>query len=363
MSPIDSSAIRASVLECGAEFLSRGKDRTRWATRCLAFILLMAFKGALPCSAATFAETFATSPVAWSAYNGNTAFRWNANDQNLAVTWDSRETNSFFYFPLPFTLTRQDNFTAELTLRLSDIQIGINPAKDDTFQLCFGFLNMKEAKRTNYFRGSGVNPQTGPRSVVEFAYFPDSGFGATVGPIVASTNNQIAYSHSFPVELFTDDNFRIKIAFDAASQTLQTFILRNGEPYGEPPGNTIRPVNYTANFGDFRIDAFSIHSYSDAGQSPPQFSGSLLAHGTVDDITITWPDAPIGQIQLRRADPSWSISFQARAGWIYTLLRASGLAGPWEETTAEPGVDGALELLDSDPLPNQGFYRIRADRP
>jgi hypothetical protein len=37
--------------------------------------------------------------------------------------------------------------------------------------ICFGFVNLREAKRTNYFRGSGVNATTGPRSIAEFAYF------------------------------------------------------------------------------------------------------------------------------------------------------------------------------------------------
>ncbi len=326
-------------------------------------ILLLAW-AALVVSAmgASFVEDFSQAPTAWTARHGE-AFRWDAEAKNLAVTWDSRETNAFFYFPLPFALTRADAFAVEFTLRLTDIQLGINPGKDDTFPLCLGFLNLEQALRTNYFRGAGVNAQTGPRSVAEFAYFPDSGFGATVGPVVASTNNQMAFSHTHPVELAPGDLYRVRMAFDPAAQQLITTLLHNGEPYGEGAENVIRPVNYTANFGDFRVDALSIHSYSDAGQSPPQFAGSLLAHGTIDDVVITWPDV-LTRVAIVRREGEWLVAFDAVAGWNYTLERKTsiGSGSAWEDATLEPGVNGRLELKDADPSPGQAFYRVRGER-
>jgi hypothetical protein len=219
-------------------------------------------------------------------------------------------------------------------------------------------VNLREAMRTNYFRGSGVNATTGARSIVEFSYFADSGFGATVGTEMVSTNNQFAYSHTFPVELTTGETYRVKMTFDAATQVLSTEILHNGEPYGEPPNNTIRPLNYTSNFGDFEIDAFSITTYSDAGQSPPQYAGSVLAHGIIDDVAITWPEPPIKTIQGFREGDKWVVRFEATGSWVYSLERTTDFQN-WTEVASGSAVS---ELTDGNPPSEQAFYRVSAHR-
>ena len=306
---------------------------------------------------ATFTESFATEPTAWRIWNPG-AFGWDAEAQNLAVTWDSRETNAFFYYKLPTTVMRSDDFQVEFTLRLDDLTLGIDPTKNSTFPICIGFLNLHEAMRTNYFRGSGVNATTGARSIAEFSYFADSGFGATVGTEMVSTNNQFAYSHTFPVELAIGQTYRVKMSFEAATQVLSTEILHNGEPYGEPPNNTIHPLNYTSNFGDFEIDAFSITTYSGAGQSP-QYAGSVLAHGMVDDVVITWPDPPIKTIQGFREGNKWVVRFGPMGSWIYSLERTADFQ-TWTEVASGTGVS---ELADDNPPAEQSFYRVSARRP
>jgi hypothetical protein len=320
--------------------------------------LLLLMVALVRATGATFTESFSAQPTLWQTWNAG-AFRWDEGAQNVAVTWDSRETNAFFYYKLPFALTRRDSFQAEFTLRFDDLTLGIDPAKNYTFPICFGFLNVREATRTNYFRGSGVNQTTGARSIVEFSYFPDSGFGATIGAEMVSTNNQFAYSHTFPVELAAGETYRIKMTFDAATQVLSTEILHDGQPYGEPPNNTIRPLTYTSNFGDFEIDAFSVISYSGAGQSPPQFAGSVLAHGTVDDITITFPEPPIKMIQGFRKGPQWVVQFEGFAEWIYTLERTTDFQN-WTQVGAGSGVS---ELADDNPPNELAFYRVLAKRP
>jgi len=307
---------------------------------------------------ATFTDSFSAAPVAWKTHNHG-AILWNEAEQNLAVTWDSRETNSFFYFPLGTTLTRQESFTFEFTIRLDDVEVGINPPKQSTFPLCLGFLNLEQAKRPEYFRGAGVRPANGPRSVIEFAYFPGTEFEPTVGPIIASTNNQIAYSHSHPVELAPGETYRVKVAFDSTNQILSTSMERNGVPYGEPPNNTIRALDYNTNqFGDFRVDAFSIHSYSDAGQFPEQFAGSLLAHGVIDDVVLTWPDPPLIEIAGRGEGTEWVVTVEPRATWFYTLERSIDLK-VWEMVASGRGP----ELRDTAPPAGGAYYRVYATRP
>jgi hypothetical protein len=325
------------------------------------FVSILLLMVALASAAgATFTETFSNQPMQWGVWNPG-AVRWDTNAQNLAVTWDSRETNSFFYYKLPMTLTRHDAFGVEFTLRLDDLMLGIDPTMADTFPICIGFVNLAEAERTNYFRGSGVNSTTGARSIAEFAYFPDSGFGATVSMALVSTNNQFAYSHSFPVELTIGDVFRTKMSFDPATQVMSMQLLRNGEPYGQAPDNTIQPLTYSASFGDFRLDAFSITSYSDAGQSPPQFSGSILAHGIVDDVVITWPDPPISNLSGAFEGNQWMVNFDGKAGWNYSLQRSSDFAN-WQSVDSALGVDGSMQLTDQNVPTEKAFYRVAAER-
>jgi hypothetical protein len=308
---------------------------------------------------ATFSETFSNEPTQWAIWNPG-AFQWDSEAKNLKVTWDSRQTNAFFYHKLPTTLMRQDAFAVEFTLRLDDLAVGIDAAKSSTFPICIGFLNLAEATRTNYFRGSGVNKTTGPRSVAEFTYFPESPpIDATVGMALVSTNNQFGYSHSFPVVLTIGDVFRVKMAFDPAAQIMSMQLFRNGEPYGEAPNNTIDPLNYSALFGDFRLDAFSITSYSDVGQAP-QYAGSVLAHGLVDDVVITFPDAPLSNIAGSFQSGRWVVEFAARAGWNYFLERTSDFV-TWERIASATG-GGTIQLNDENVPSENAFYRVVAER-
>ena len=50
-------------------------------------------------------------------------------------------------------------------------------------------------------RGTGVNAINGARNALEFDYFPDSGFGATISPTILSSNNQFVTEFAFPLEL------------------------------------------------------------------------------------------------------------------------------------------------------------------
>lgn len=328
--------------------------------RTLVFSIVLLIVALVRVPGATFSESFSVQPDKWETWNAG-PFAWDGAAANLKVTWDSRKTNSFFYYKAPFALTRADAFAVELTLRLDDLVLGIDPTKPATFPICFGFLNLADARRTNYFRGSGVSSSIGPRSIAEFTYFPDAGLGATVGMALVSTNNQFVASHSFPVELTLGDLFRVKMSYDPASQVMSMQLFRNGEAYGEAPDNSIDPLPYPSRFGDFRLDAFSITSYSDTGQNPPQFAGSVLAHGIIDDVIITWPDPPITTLHGIFQGNGWIVQFSARLGWNYFLERSADLEN-WDRVANATGREGPMELLDADPLAAMGFYRVVAER-
>ncbi|MBI3880698.1 MAG: hypothetical protein HY301_11640, partial [Verrucomicrobia bacterium] len=152
------------------------------------FVLLAAASVA---GAATMQEDFAADPASrgWANFGESNLFAWNAANENLEVTWDSSKPNSYFLKPLGTILAKDDDFSLAFDLWLDDIAYGTTTNKPYTFQIAIALFNLAAATRTNLFVGTGSSAATGPRSTVEFNYFPDSGFGATFSCIAVSSNN------------------------------------------------------------------------------------------------------------------------------------------------------------------------------
>src|SRR5258708_4931015 len=253
----------------------------------------------LACHAATISESFVSDSAirGWQSFGVTNLFAWNTTNQNLAVTWDSSKSNSYFYIPVKTILTRSDDFSISLDLYLNDVTAGIDPSKPSTFELGFGFMNLDEATKPTFLRAGGVSP-----NLVEFDYFPDTGFGGTVWPSFWSTNNALNYGGSSDytlVDLPLRTQMHIEMTFTASNTTMATVILTNGVPLFP-----IHAVKLSNSFTDFRVGAFAIESYSDAGQDP-NYGGSLLAYGIVDNITLTIPEPPVINLILSRTNSQW----------------------------------------------------------
>ncbi|HYG35091.1 MAG TPA: hypothetical protein VEC99_09920, partial [Clostridia bacterium] len=266
-------------------------------------------------------EDFATDPLArvWSTFGDANLFRWNATNQNLEVTWDSSRTNSYFQLPLGTLLTRRDDFSVALDLTVKDIAIGTNPEKPGTFQIALGFLNQADAERTNFLRGSGSDAP----NLVEFSFFPDSGFGATVWPTVYSTNSVMNFSSGSDYSLFDlplGVPMRVVLSYTASNQTASVSITTNGVLVGP-----LASAPLSSQFTEFVVDTFAIASYSDAGQEP-FMPGSVLAHGVVDNLVVSAPLPALRDFQGALVAGNWQASFQTRTNWNYQLQASEDLS-------------------------------------
>lgn len=305
--------------------------------------------------AATLEEDFTQAPSGrgWRVSGEADLFAWDAAAGNLAVTWDSSRTNSYFYHELGTVLGRDDDFSVAFDLRLKDIQAGPNPAKPYAFQIAISLLNLKSATQTNFLRGTGVNAS----NLVEFTFFPDAGFGATVWPICISSNGVFNYNGSSDytiLDLAPGDLYHVLMSYEAKSQAIKTTLTRNGQPAGP-----IHDVPLSPTFSDFRVDAFSVSSYSDAGDA----WDSVLAHGTIDNVMVTTPPPPLTQISQVFVDGAWQVRFASTTNWVYTLERSGGL-GDWQAVSSPSAGTGAeMMLKDVTPPPGQAFYRVAAERP
>ncbi len=305
-----------------------------------------------------FLEDFAGNPAAngWNTFGDAALFRWNATEQNLEVTWDSAQPNSYFSRPLGKMLTREADFSLSFDLRLRDLAIGTTPGKPFTFELAIGFLNLAQATQSDFLRGTG----TSSPNLVEFDYFPDSGFGATISPTIISSDMNFASTFNSPLELTLTDLFRVVLTYTADDEKLTTTITKNGQPFGP-----IKQVSLPSEFTDFQVDQVAIMSYSDAGQDP-QFGGSILAHGVVDNFIVTVGKQATLDMALTgsRGSNGWQVEFDARPDWTYELHRTADFLS-WTLVASEPSRSRGRMILSDPNAPTSGaqFYRVFGQQP
>lgn len=318
--------------------------------------LLVTFVAAGSLCAATITDDFSQDPLsgAWRTVGAGELFAWNPNAQNVAVTWDSSRTNSYYLRPLGTVLATNDTFSAQFDLWLDDIAVGVNPDQPFTFELAVGFTRIADATRPDFRRGAGVNPATGPRNIVELDYFPDSGYGATLWPALISSTGQFNYrglGDYVLAEFNTGQWYRVTMTYSATNRGLVTTVTTNGQLFAT------HSTRLTTTFTDFRLDAFAVCSYSDAGSD-----GSLLAHGRIDNVILTVPDPPTLALSGALMNGSWQGQFVTRTNWFYTLQQSSDLQD-WAPIDSAWGNGDTLFLTDSNPPAALGFYRVLADRP
>jgi hypothetical protein len=337
-------------------------------------VLLALIPAALFAASVSFAKTvsqnFATNPLqnGWQEFGNANLFHWNSTNQNIEVTWDSRETNSFFYLPLGTSLTRNDDFTIAFDLLINDIVSGIEPGKTGGLEIGFGFFNFATATNTSYMRGSFG----GAPNLFELDYFPKGSFefggqtfevSATTTPTFISTNS-FDYAPTifapYIMELPTNIAVHVQMNFTASNQTLVTSLTTNGILLFQPPDVVITDTNMSAFTAsdDFRVDTFSITSYSSAGDD----FDSVFGHGIVDDVVVSFP-LPIENFTGFFSNGVWQATFSSRANWVYTLERTTDFQSWTAVSPSAPGNGAVLQLQDSSPLPQNAFYRIRAVRP
>ena len=208
---------------------------------------------------------------------------------------------------------------------------------------------MTDAFQMDFRRGTAVDSP----NLIEWDYFPDTGFGATISPAIVSGTGQFAVSFNFPLELSLDDRFHIAMRYGAAEKTLTTTMFQNGEPFSE-----IKPVILPTSFTDFAVDAFSISSYADHDHQ-----GSIVAQGAIDNVVVSVPPPPIRDMHGNSNSEGWTSSFMSRTGWIYQLERSERMIQWHSVGITVAGTGETLALLDPEPTPTgNAFYRIRAER-
>ena len=290
-------------------------------------------------------ETFATDPLAkgWEIHGDRSLFSWDAEAEALRVTWDSEKPNSYFYRPLGQALTEVDSFAFTFQIRLGEVKAGHLEGQPYTFEIALGLLNSEAAASTTFNRGTGTDSP----NLVEWDYFPDTGFGATISPAIASDKSQFAAGFTFPAEMEVGKRYTIRMEFDGVKRLLKTDMLEDGKKW-----KTIAEVVMKNAMSGFSVDAFSISNYGAKGSE-----SSLFAVGWVDEIAVA----------VQRSKPRWVRSKNEHGRWA---TKAFVFGDGWSVEQAEDfrqwkALDGAiksdhffLHLFDADPVKGNRFYRL-----
>ena len=338
---------------------------------CLSVLALAGLSVVSVSRAVTIVEDFSTDPLSrgWQVFGETNLFGWNSTNRNLRVTWDSSQPNSYFYYPLGAQFTRYDDLSAEFDLRLDDIASGVEPGKTGPLEIGFGFLNFAGATRTNFMRGAwGSAPD-----VAEFDYYPSGYYdlGGYPWPIVPTTTlsfisgrNSQHYAPAslaaYEYELPTNQTVHVRLTYDGLSQTATLAVTTNGLPLETLPALVLNsPTNSQfTSADDFRVDMFSISSYSSTGDD----YDSVLAHGTVGNLVVTASLRPIGRFSGEfTTNGVWHARFFGHSNWLYTLESTTNF-GSW--TPVSPtmrGTDDDMIMQDTNTVAARAFYRVHAE--
>ena len=223
-------------------------------------------------------ETFDSDPLTkgWSVHGDKSLFEWDEDSESLRVKWDTERPSSFFYKPLGRVLTESNSFAFTFQITLDSVKAGYLEGKPYTFQVALGLLNISSAIDKNFNRGTGSDSP----NLVEWDYFPDTGFGATVSPSVVSDKSEFSAGFTFPAELLIGKTYSIKLIYLSEERVLKTEMLEDGKSW-----ENIQTVEISSDFSGFFVDTFSISNFS-----AKDSESSLLAIGTVDEVALVTSD-------------------------------------------------------------------------
>lgn len=299
---------------------------------------------ALPSARAVLiSEKFIADPTlsGWQLFGETNLFQWNSTNQNMEVTWDSAQTNSYFYHSLGATFTKADGFCIQFDLNLTDVNA------TGYFELAVGLCNFADATSPSFSRANAASP-----NLFEFDYYPDGpdSWGPSMDATLIDQNSLFYFVWDDTQPMLTDVVYRVVLIHQPGSSSISGTVLTNEQVF-----STLPEIGaYGAN--DFQLDTLSINNYTTLDDN---YGDSLLAHGTVDNLSFASP-LPIDKITTIGAG---QVQFGSDTNWLYTLEQSTDLKHWTAAAPASQGNGTNLLLQATNITADAKFYRVRAELP
>jgi len=323
-----------------------------------------------PLSAATYAARFGSDPTAdgWQIAGNTNLFQWDSTNHDLAVTWDSTQTNTYFYHPLEFAVTANDDFSVEFDVMLSDIVSGNEPGKTGPMPIGFEFVNLAAVTDPTFIRNNfGFVP-----NIAGFDYYTDGYFtfgdqtfpadAATVPSFISGTDS-FDYAPQtvsvFDNRLPVNQMVHVLFAYTATNQTAVVLVTTNGVPLVSLPPLVLNgPNGFADPTYNFSMDTFCVASFGSYGDD----FNSVLAHGTITNLVVNIPP-PAQNLAGMFTNGVWQVTFTDHLDWDYKLQRTTNFVS-WQDASVFVDGNGTnLVLTDGVAPPIGAYYRVSAQRP
>lgn len=350
LDPDGRCVLTAQFLLRRGECCGSGCRHCPWLSLFIALLIFILLPVARAQTAAGWSESFDTDPPAagWEATGDTSLFVWRPSVGELAVTWDSSRPNSYFRRALPVPVSATNDFQFGFTLWLDSAAGGVHPGRPGPFQIAMGLQQRALADQPGFLRGTARDSP----DLVEWNWFPDTGFGATISPVIVSSTGRFHPAFTLE-ELVPGIPYRVSVAWEAARRRLRAELDSGGDRVP-----VLSEVTFPVSAGDFLVDAFAIASYSDAGQTPPEYAGSVLAGGAVDDVSV-WIALPRGPaLTLSRKGACWRLAWPGWPGWRYRVESTEDMHLWTVLGELIAGLPGMLSFDDLRPAVSGRSYRV-----
>lgn len=298
-----------------------------------------------------FEEFFDAPPESsgWQIHGDSSLFAWNPENGEMRVTWDSDRENSFFYRPTGIPLNRRDSFEVEFDLAVEFVDVALKPGAPYAFEIAMGWIHTAHAFSPEFRRGTGSDSP----DLVELDYFPDTGFGATLSPVVSTSSGRLLPTFNFPVPLPVGETMHIRLKYSAGAQELTAEVASAGEPLAELQPVRLQPYGDTL---DFTVDAFAISSYADHDSS-----GRIHAVARLDNLSWHLPDPPRIHLTLHPTPEGPNLEFLGVPNWHHRIERSEDLRH-W--VPVSPAFTPNAEIITwketASPAPTGFYYRVNS---
>lgn len=191
----------------------------------------------------------------WILHGHPDTFSNAANSNPPVFNWNTEFPTSAVFIPLPHYLNQDSSIHLSTHFTLNSLNIDFVPNSFYGFEIALGLFNSTEVFTESFKRGTGTDSP----NLIEWDYFPDTGFGATVSPTITDSDSKFFSTFNFPIDLPIDADIEVELIYDPSQTKLESVLKIDGEL------KAIKPVVLPEGdgFNDFLVNSAGFISYQD----------------------------------------------------------------------------------------------------
>jgi len=202
-----------------------------------------------------------------------------SSEKSVIFNWNTESANSALFIPIGYKINQQSDFKISTVFELTSLNIEFTPGSFYGFEIAFGLFDSSQVLKDTYIRGSGVDSP----DLVEWDYFPDTGFGGTISPTIVDQDSDFFPTFNFPIELPIGKDIRVDLVFDSSDMILKSSLEFNESVIEMEPVK----LSDQDTFDGFDLDSAGFVSYKDYDDN-----GVLTTEAKIKSFSLSWTPSP-----------------------------------------------------------------------